>query len=568
MSQYDLSRPVLARLREAADIVAVISESLTLKKSGRNYMGLCPFHGERTPSFSVSREKGTYYCFGCKRGGDVIDFVMELERLTFAEAVERLAERFGVALPPASPESRRRQDEQSQLGEVIDSAQAFFSTRLGEDRPRAFLERRGMTLEFAAAFGLGFAPAEWRALYDALHRKFPEKLLIEAGVAVEGDQGRVWDRFRDRVTIPIRLPRGKLVAFGGRAVGDDNPKYLNSPETPLFSKGHVLFAEDRAQRAFTVTNRAIVVEGYFDCLALHQAGIEDAVATLGTALSEHHARELARKVPRVVVCYDGDSAGRKAAVTALRTLLSASLDVTVVLLPEGQDPDDVVRARGKDAFLALVDAAATPTEFLLGEIGSTRDERRRNLGQALAVINACPDAVRRSLMKESLALAAGMQVKEIDEAQTLHVSAPHADGVSLPVGEAAILRALLVDLPEEQRLSLLNDLPLDAIDHPVTRTVLKALAERAARGDTLEISALTSDIEDREVRRVLAALEHEVPRTGQVHLELRELWEKHKKIGLAALNQEIQRAERQGMSERLAQLLREKQQLLRRPSGR
>ena len=567
MSQYDLSRPVLAHLREVADIVAVISETLTLKKSGRNYMGLCPFHGERTPSFSVSREKGTYYCFGCKRGGDVIDFVMELERLSFAETVERLAERFGVELPAASPESRRRQDEQSQLGDVIEAAQGFFTKRLGDDRPRAFLERRGISLEFASSFGLGYASAEWRALYDALHRKFSEKLLTEAGVVVEGDQGRVWDRFRDRVTIPIRLARGKLVAFGGRAVGDDNPKYLNSPETPLFSKGHVLFAEDRAQRAFIQSNRAIVVEGYFDCLALHQAGIEDAVATLGTALSEHHARELSRKVPRVVVCYDGDDAGRKAAVTALRTLLAVNLDVTVVLLPDGQDPDDVVRARGKQGFLALLDAAATPTEFLLGEIGSTRDERRRNLGQALAVINACPDAVRRALMKESLAVATGLQVKEIDEAQTLRVSGLHADGVTLPVGEVAILRALLVDLPEAQRLSLLNDLPLDAIDHPVTRIVLVALAERAARGDTLEISALTSDIEDREVRRVLAALEHEVPRTGQVHLELRELWEKHKKRRLAALNQEIQRAEKQGLSESLAQLLREKQQLLRKPSG-
>ncbi len=568
MSQYDLSRPVLARLREAADIVAVISEILTLKKSGRNYLGLCPFHGERTPSFSVSRDKGTYYCFGCKRGGDVIDFVMEVERLSFAEAVERLAERFGVELPPASPESRRRQDEQTRLGDVIDAAQAFFSKRLGEDRPRAFLERRGISMEFASAFGIGYAPAEWRALYDSMHQRFPERLLIEAGVAVEGEQGRVWDRFRDRVTIPIRLARGKLVAFGGRALGDENPKYLNSPETPLFSKGHVLFAEDRAQRAFVQSNRAIVVEGYFDCLALHQAGIEDAVATLGTALSEHHAKELARKVPRVVVCYDGDSAGRKAAVTALRTLLGANLEVSVVLLPDGQDPDDVVRARGRDGFLALLDAAATPTEFLLGEIGTTRDERRRNLGQAMAVINACPDTVRRALMKESLAYATGLRLEELGEAETMRVSSATATAAELPPpGEAAILRALLLDLPVEQRAAFLAEIPLDAIDHPVTRAVLAALAERASRGDTLEISALTSDIEDREVRRVLAALEHEVPRTGQVHLELRELWEKHRQRRLAALNQQIQRADRQGLSESLAQLLREKQQLLRKPNG-
>ncbi|MFH1176057.1 MAG: DNA primase [Acidobacteriota bacterium] len=295
MSNYDLSRAVVARVREAADIVQVVGEVLTLKKAGRNYTGLCPFHGEKTPSFSVSREKGTYYCFGCKKGGDVIDFVMEVERLTFPEAVERLAERFGVELPAASPESRRRRDEQAQLAEVIEAAQGFFAGHLSEDRPRAFLERRGMRLDFAAAFGLGYAPAAWRTLYDALQRRYGERALVEAGLAVEGEQGRLWDRFRDRVTIPIRLSRGQLVAFGGRSVGDDLPKYLNSPESALFSKGQVLFALDRAARSFAATNRAILVEGYFDCLALHQAGIEEAVATMGTTLSEHHARELARR---------------------------------------------------------------------------------------------------------------------------------------------------------------------------------------------------------------------------------------------------------------------------------
>ena len=568
MSQYDLSRPVLARVRDAADIVSVVSEVISLKKAGRNHLGLCPFHGEKTPSFSVSREKGTYYCFGCKKGGDVIDFVMELERLSFPEAVERLAGRFGVVLPLASPESRQRHDEQTQLTEVVEAAQGFFVKRLGEDRPRAFLERRGITMEFASAFGLGYAPAEWRALHETLHRRFAERLLIAAGVAVEGDQGRVWDRFRDRVTIPIRSARGALVAFGGRTIGDELPKYLNSPETPLFAKSHLLFAQDRAQRAFVKSDRAIVVEGYFDCLALHQAGIEDVVATLGTALSEHHARELARKVPRVVVCYDGDSAGRKAAVAALRTLLAANVDATVVLLPDGQDPDDIVRRQGRDGFVAVLDAALTPVEFLLGEIGSTREERRRNLGVALAVLNACPDAVRRSLLKENLAYATGIRLEELGESEALRVAfAGSGDPAAAmpPPGEAAILRALLVDLEPAQRLILLNDLPVEVIDHPVARAILAAMQERAARGEPLEISGLTSDIEDREVRRVLAALEHEVPRTGEEHLKLRELWEKHRQRKLAALNQEIQRAEKQGRTSQLAQLLSEKQALLRKP---
>jgi DNA primase len=570
VSQYDLSRPVVARVREAADIVAVVSEVISLKKAGRNHLGLCPFHGEKTPSFSVSRDKGTYYCFGCKKGGDVIDFVMELERLTFPEAVERLAERFGVALPLASPESRRRHDEASQLAEVIEAAQAFFARRLGEDRPRAFLERRGITLEFAASFGLGYAPAEWRALHDTLHRRFAEKLLVAAGVAVEGEQGRIWDRFRDRVTIPIRSARGALVAFGGRALGDEMPKYLNSPETALFVKSQVLFAQERAQRAFARTDRAIVVEGYFDCLALHQAGIDDVVATLGTALSEHHARELARRVPRVVVCYDGDAAGRKAAVAALRTLFAVNLDVSVVLLPDGQDPDDIVRRSGREGFAAVVDAALTPVEFLIGELGTTRDERRRNLGQALAVIKACPDMVRRSLLKESLAYATGLRLEELGESDTPRIGnngiARETAGLP-PAGEAAILRALLVDLDPARRLSLLNELPVEVIEHPVARTILTALRERADRGESLEISGLTSDIEDREVRRVLAALEHEVPRTGDDHLKLRELWLKRKKTRLLELNREIQQAEKQGNGTQLPGLLAEKQRLLRGASG-
>src|SRR5512136_1812770 len=346
MSDYDLSRPVLDQVREAADIVAVVGEHLTLRKTGRNHVGLCPFHGEKTPSFNVSREKGTYYCFGCKRGGDVIDFVMELERVGFAEAVERLAERFGVHLPPASPEARRRKDEHDQLVEVTEAAQAVFARQVGEDRPRAFLERRGVTLELAANFGLGYAKGEWRALYDELRRRFPERVLIAAGVVVEGEAGRVWDRFRDRLTIPIRLARGRLVAFGGRALGEETPKYLNSPETSLFSKSHVLFALDRATRAFAQASRAIVVEGYFDCIAMHHNGFAETVATLGTALSEHHAKELARRVPKVVVCFDGDAAGRQAAVAAVRTLLGTALEVSVLLLPQGQDPDDAVRHEG------------------------------------------------------------------------------------------------------------------------------------------------------------------------------------------------------------------------------
>jgi DNA primase len=570
MSDYDLSRRVLDQVREATDIVAVIGEHLTLRKTGRNYVGLCPFHGEKTPSFNVSREKGTYYCFGCKRGGDTIDFVMELDRVSFAEAVERLAERFGVHLPPATPEARRRKDEQDQLTEVMEVAQAAFVRHVGEDRPRAFLERRGVSLEQAAEFGLGYAKGEWRALYDELRRRFPERTLVAAGLVVEGDSGRVWDRFRDRVTIPIRNTRGRVIAFGGRALGDDPAKYLNSPETSLFSKSHVLFALDRAVHAFAQSNRAIVVEGYFDCLALHHAGFTETVATLGTALSEHHAKELGRRVPQVVVCFDGDAAGRQAAVAALRTLLMAALEVRVLLLPHGQDPDDAVRQEGPDAFRQRVDGALTGTDFLLETIGPTRQERRRKLLDTLEIVDVCPDPVRRFSMREALARGAGVPLDQLGGSASARVVARTVQTAELPSpGELALLRSLLVDVQVERRAELLREVPVEAVDHPATRRILNTMLQMADCGETLEISGITSDIDDREVRRVLAALDHEVPQTDEERLRLvilRELCDKHLKAKLADLSLEIARAEQQGNKEKLAQLQREKHALIRKKS--
>jgi DNA primase len=571
MSDYDLSRGVLDQVREAADIVAVVGEHLTLRKTGRNHVGLCPFHGEKTPSFNVSREKGTYYCFGCKRGGDVIDFVMELERVSFAEAVERLADRFGVRLPPASPEARRRRDEHDQLVEVTEAAQAVFGRQGGEDRPRGFLERRGVSLELAVEFGLGYAKGEWRALYDELRRRFPERALIAAGVVVEGEAGRVWDRFRDRVTIPIRLARGRLVAFGGRSLGDETPKYLNSPESSLFSKSHVLFALDRATRAFAQANRAIVVEGYFDCIAMHHNGFSETVATLGTALSEHHAKELVRRVPKVVVCFDGDAAGRQAAVAAVRTLLGSALEASVLLLPQGQDPDEVVRREGAEAFRGRLAEALSTTDFLLELMGPTREERRRNLLQSLEIVDACPDPVRRFAMREALARGAGVPLDQLGGVGAPRVVATQVEGVTLPPpGELALLRSLLIDVPVERRGALLALVPVEAVDHPATRAILEAMLKRVAGGETLEISELTADIDDGGVRRVVAALEHEVPETDEERLTLvilRELCDKNRKTRLADLSLEIAHAEKQGNKEKLAQLQREKNALIRRPKS-
>ncbi len=567
MSQYDLSRPVLDRLREVADIVVVVGDHVTLRRAGRSYSGLCPFHGETAPSFSVSREKGTYYCFGCKKGGDVIDFVMEMERVTFVEAVERLAGRFGFDLPAASPEARQRRREEDALADAMEAAQAVFVGRIGDDEARAFLEARDLTPDVALEFGLGFAPNEWRVLYDALRRRFPEKALLAAGLIVQNESGRVWDRFRDRITIPIRVPRGTLVAFGGRIVGDGQPKYLNSPETALFTKSRVLYALDRANRVFADTDRAIVCEGYFDCIALHRAGLKESVATLGTSLTEQHARDLARKVPRVVVCYDGDRAGQEAAVAALRHLLAARLEVGVVLLPEGQDPDDVLRREGAEALRGRMDRAVDVADFLISRMGATRDERRRALPAALEVVDSCPDPVRRFVLREALAQGAGVPVDQLGAVAAPRVTATAAPEAELPPpGELALLRHLLVDVALERREALLEEIPSTLIVHPTVREILDRLHANLADGRTLEISSLTSHIEDGEVRRLLAALEYEAPATTDERftLILRGLWRRYRDRRLAELQQELARAKASQDTKRLKELTVEWTELSRR----
>jgi DNA primase len=297
----------------------------------------------------------------------------------------------------------------------------------------------------------------------------------------------------------------------------------------------------------------------------------ETVATLGTALSEHHAKELVRRVPKVVVCFDGDAAGRQAAVAAVRTLLGSALEVSVLLLPQGQDPDEVVRREGAEAFRGRLAGALNATDFLLELMGPTREERRRNLLQTLEIVDACPDPVRRFAMREALARGAGVPLDQLGGVGAPRVVATQVEGVTLPPpGELALLRSLLIDVPAERRGALLALVPVEAVDHPATRAILEAMLKRAARGETLEISALTADIEDGDVRRVVAALEHEVPETDEERLTLvilRELCDKNRKTRLADLSLEIAHAEKQGNKEKLAQLQREKNALIRRPKS-
>ena len=364
-------------VRAGADIVDVVSEVVSLRKSGRSMTGLCPFHQEKTPSFHVDPVKQVYFCFGCRAGGDVFDFVMAMHSVPFPEAVRLLGDKLGIAPPaprnPAEAEADRRR---RRVLEALAEAQAFYTGRLfgeGGEGARAYLARRGLDEDAARGFGLGFAPPGWDGLLRHLVAKgYHPDDLVQAGLVVPRPSGSgVYDRFRARVTFPIRDSAGRVISFGGRAVGDDEPKYLNGPETAAYDKGRTLFRLFEGAQEIRQAERAVVVEGYFDAVSLAAAGVPGVVAVCGTALGPEHVKLLHRWTPRVVLFFDGDSAGRRATHAALSPLLAAGMTVTVATAPDGLDPDDLVRSRGKAAALATVEGAADLPTFLV-------DEARRN----------------------------------------------------------------------------------------------------------------------------------------------------------------------------------------------
>lgn len=356
-------------LTARVDIVDVIDGYVSLRKAGREYIARCPFHEERSPSFTVSPEKQFYHCFGCGAHGTAIGFLMEYARLDFVEAVRELAARVGMTMPQNGDTSPRT--EETDLYGVLEDAATWFRRQLRE-HPRGreegidYLKKRGLSGEAAAAFGLGYAPSGWDALAKAMAGRHPEERLLAAGLLAKREQGGCYDRFRDRIIFPIRDVRGRVIAFGGRVLGDDTPKYLNSPETPVFHKGRELYGLYEARKARRDLDRLLVVEGYMDVVMLAQHGVDYAVATLGTATTPQHLERLFRFVPELVFCFDGDRAGRQAAWRALEGALPTLRDgrqARFMFLPEGEDPDSLVRKEGREGFEERLVNAVTLSEF-------------------------------------------------------------------------------------------------------------------------------------------------------------------------------------------------------------
>src|SRR5690349_1550635 len=403
------------------DIVDVIQERVPLKKAGRDWSARCPFHDERSPSFTVSPAKQFYHCFGCGAHGSAIGFLMNYDRLEFPDAVEELANRIGLKVPYEGGREAPREDS-SDLYNVLDAAASFFRRQLAANgTARAYFENRGLDEATIARFNLGYAPDQWDALKNALGTTAQRlELLEKAGMLTSGERGSKYDRFRHRVMFPILDRRGRTIAFGGRVlVKEDTPKYLNSPETPLFHKGRELFGLWQVREAHQKIPRLIVVEGYMDAISLHQFGVPQAVATLGTATTRDHAEILFRQCADVYFCFDGDRAGRQAAWRAVESVLPRMRDgrqAMFLFLPDGEDPDSVIRKEGAAGIEQRLATAMPLSEFFFGELGkdvnlASLDGKARLAERARPLLAQIPDGAFRDLMLAELDRLTGVHVQ-------------------------------------------------------------------------------------------------------------------------------------------------------------
>lgn len=497
-----------------ADIVEIVGRRIPLKKAGREFQACCPFHNEKTPSFTVSPSKQFYHCFGCGAHGSALGFLMEYDRLSFPEAVEELATSMGLEVPREAGFSQG--PDHRPLFDVLEQAAKQFEQQLRQhsDSPRAvdYLRGRGVSGEVAARFRLGFAPPGWDRLLQALGGDDGRiRQLRDAGLITEQD-GKRYDRLRDRIIFPIRDTRGRVVGFGGRLLGDGKPKYLNSPETPVFHKGRELYGLYEARQADAHPTRLLVVEGYMDVVALAQFGIDNAVATLGTATTADHLEKLYRATPEVVFCFDGDRAGRDAAWKALQTALPLMRDgrqARFLFLPDGEDPDSLVRRIGADAFTTLVGDAQPLSAFLFDKLAAQVDtdslDGRARLGElAKPLLNRLPKGMFRDMMQQALYERIGYTPNDAAapraEERPRRAHRPRPDGSIPPIRRAV---ALLVQHPELALLDLPNG--WEHYDSPGV-PLLQALIDTVRAQPDMHSAALVDRWEDAERRRMLSRL--------------------------------------------------------------
>ena len=551
------------RVKQQADIVRVIGEYVRLKKSGQNFTGLCPFHGEKTPSFAVHPVKQIFHCFGCGKGGDVFTFVMEMEKCQFPEAVRAVAEKCGIAIPrpkERSPEERKENQQRAALIEMHKEAQSFFVRQLettAEGKAaRAYLEDRGLDKDTIAQFGIGYAPTGGDILLRFLKQKYAEKLMAESGLVSRDQSGRLFDRFRRRITFPIANESGKIVAFGCRALGDDQPKYLNSPETPIYSKSNVLYHMDRAKEGIRRQDFAVLVEGYMDAIAVARAGISNVVASCGTSLAEPQIKLLGRFTKRIIVNYDPDAAGQAATERSISLLLEQDFEVRVLALPpigdKKADPDLFVREKGADAYIKALKDSPPYVDYLISRARqmdlSTGEGKLRALNFLLPYLQKIPNRLLRSewatrisqqlrieepVLRAALSKAAAERRSEVKMAPEL-VAKPakpierrlirmlvEAEGFRRELAERLAQGRFYQGLETEKILealivAVLSDQPITAseigasLEERDRRLFFEILFEDAQEGSWEEAESCLEALRERQIERELASLQREI----------------------------------------------------------
>ena len=510
----------IQELLHRIDLVDLIDGYVHLKKAGANYAACCPFHNEKSPSFTVSPSKQFYHCFGCGAHGTAIGFLMEYSGLGFLDAIKELSSRAGMQMPE---EESRRPDDGPRITTLTDAmaraAKYYYEQLKFSATAIDYLKGRGLSGEIAQKFGIGYAPDGWQNL-GAAFEDYSGVELQQAGLVIKNEQGRLYDRFRDRVMFPIMNQKGEVIAFGGRVMGDGEPKYLNSPETPLFEKGREVFGLPQARAALREKNTAIVVEGYMDVVALAQHGVGNAVATLGTATTATHVQKLLRQVDRIVYCFDGDNAGRKAAWRALENSLEAlpeQKSIGFVFLPDTEDPDSFVRKQGAEAFDRLITQAMPLSEFMLRELAShcdmtSAEGRARLVAEAKPLLKLLQTPLLRLQLVKRLAEASGFSQAEVERLCDLR---PIARPAPLRVQRQApsLLRPLLrlvLQKPEFAARIPLAALPANVAEARAIRSLCQTIL--AAQGAMPEYAAVLERLRGNEDEGILREAASELMR--------------------------------------------------------
>jgi DNA primase len=574
------------RVKQQADIVRVIGEYVRLKKSGQNFTGLCPFHAEKSPSFAVHPTKQIYHCFGCQVGGDVFKFVMEMEKCPFPEAIRIVAEKCGIAVPAArehSPEERQQNQQRTVILEMHRVAQAFFTKQL-ESTPegrvaRAYLEDRGLTPQVIEQFGIGYAPSGGDALVRLLRPKYrDEQVLAISGLISRDQSGRFFDRFRRRITFPIANEGGKIVAFGCRALGDDQPKYLNSPETPIYSKSNVLYHLDRAKDALRRQDFAILVEGYMDAIAVARAGISNVVASCGTSLAEPQIKLLSRFTKRVIVNYDPDSAGQMATERSVALLLEQDFEVRVLALPpigdKKADPDLFIREKGAEAYTKLLKESPPYVDYLIARARqmdiTTGEGKLRAVNFLLPYVQKIPNRLLRSewatriaqqLRLDEPVLRAALSKAAIERRSELKVQ-PESLGRSTKPVERRLIHML--SEAEDFRVELAQRLQQERLYEGMeAERIIAALIAATLASPPMATRDIAGTLDDRDRRLLFEVLfeEEEIATWEEAESCLAALQRKQVERAVAQVQRDI---ESQPPGASLRALLERKQELMRR----